>query len=153
MWACVRAIVCIIQYPLLVVVCVLLVAVCLNGSGQWCSVYSYTLKLLSCSHCRELLLCFVVVFYIYEQKSWRCCWLCFLVADRAAPDASAVFMPASSATATVGVATSAVVADVALTREAGKNAKLAALLEDAGISSVEVMKAKPYFLHRYYTLE
>ena len=35
-------------------------------------------------------------------------------------------------------------ADVALTREAGKNAKLAALLEEAGISSVEVMKSVLY---------
>lgn len=51
----------------------------------------------------------------------------------------------------MGVAASAVVADVALTREAGKNAKLAALLEDAGISSVEVMKAKPYLLHCFFT--
>lgn len=42
------------------------------------------------------------------------------------------------------MAAAAVVADVALTREAGKNAKLAALLEEAGISSVEVMKAIPY---------
>lgn len=32
-------------------------------------------------------------------------------------------------------------AEVALTREAGKNAKLAALLKDAGISSVEVSRA------------
>lgn len=52
-------------------------------------------------------------------------------------------LPASSAAATVGVvALAVVVADVALTREAGKNAKLAALLEDAGISSVEVMEGR-----------
>lgn len=81
---------------------------------------------------------------VRAYKSWQRCWLCYSLLIERRPTRLLFFpLPASSAAATVGVVAAAVVvADVALTREAGKNAKLAALLEDAGISSVEVMEGR-----------